>query len=129
MAEMLKVTAVGDKELMAKIRALGKAGEQAGRKILYRKAEKIAGKAKDEVPVDTGALKSTIHVDLGDGDEISAAVVCGGPAAPYAVYVHEDLTARHPVGGPKFIERPFLEEVPTVAPAIVAELNKVAKGK
>jgi hypothetical protein len=39
------------------------------------------------------------------------------------------LTARHPVGGPKYIERPFLQELPSIAPAILAELDKLAKGK
>lgn len=29
--------------------------------------------------------------------------------APYAVYVHENLSARHPVGAAKFLERPMRE--------------------
>jgi hypothetical protein len=126
MPTLVKITPVGDKELMKRINALGVQGAKAARKVLYRKAEKIAGEAKGEVPVDTGALKSTIHVEM---DDDGAAIVAGGPAAGYAVYVHEDLTARHPVGGPKYIERPFLQELPSIAPAILAELDKLAKGK
>jgi hypothetical protein len=36
---------------------------------------------------------------------VSVRVEVGGPAAPYALLVHEDLTAHHPVGGAKYLER------------------------
>ena len=130
MASILKITSVGEKELLAKIKAMGPAGMNAARKVIYRKAEEIAGKAKDEVPVDTGALKSTIHVELDeDQNSTSASIVAGGPSAGYGAIVHEDLTARHVVGGAKYIERPFLEVLPSIAPAIVKELGRVVRGK
>lgn len=130
MAELVRITAVGDKALMDKLRSLGPKAFQEAKRVIYQKAEVIAGKAKEEVPVDTGALRSSIHVELDEGPEsVSASIVAGGPAAEYAVYVHEDLTARHPVGGPKFIERPVLEVAPTIAPAILKAIDKVAKGK
>jgi len=57
--------------------------------------EIVAKEADRLVPVDTGALKNSqeIHDD---------AIVY---TAPYGVYVHEDLTARHPHGEAKFLEK------------------------
>ncbi len=36
-------------------------------------------------------------------------LVTGGPAVDYAFIVHEDMNAKHKVGEPKYLERPFLE--------------------
>jgi hypothetical protein len=52
----------------------------------------------------------------------------GGPAAPYAIYVHEDPKARHKPGKSyKFLEIPFNEAVPkmeqNLARAIETELE------
>ncbi len=123
MAELVKITSVGDKDLLNKIHAFGTAGVRAATRVLFQKAEVIAGRAKEAVPVDTGALRSTIHVEMDQGATVSAAVVAGGPAAPYAVVVHEDLTARHTVGGPKYIERPMLEVLPSIAGAILKAIG------
>lgn len=131
MADFVRVTSVGDKELRAKIAALGAGATKAVRAVLYRKAEEISGKAKQAVPVDTGALRSTIHVEGPKGSEghISVSVVAGGPAAPYAEPVHEDLGKFHPNGTAKYIERPFLEVLPSVKPALLEALDSVAKDR
>lgn len=126
---IVKITAVGDKELLKQIHALGTRGFQAAKKVIYQKAEVISGRAKESVPVDTGALRSTIHVEIEEGDTASASVVAGGPAAPYAAIVHEDMLARHTVGGPKYIERPVLEVMPSIAPAIRRAITQASKGK
>jgi hypothetical protein len=39
----------------------------------------------------------------------------GGPAAPYAIKVHEDLEAFHRVGQAKFLESVLLESAPHLA--------------
>lgn len=129
MPEMVRVTVIGDKELIAKLRRTGEEGAKAARKALYQKAEEVAAKAKAPgmTPVKTGNLRSTIHVEPIQAGQSEYSIVAGGPAAPYALYVHEDLTARHPNGQAKYIERPFLEVLPTVAPAIGAALDKLLK--
>jgi hypothetical protein len=43
--------------------------------------------------------------------------------APYALFVHEDLEARHAVGGAKYLERPAREHAEEIA-AAVAEAAK-----
>ena len=62
--------------------------------------------AKKRTPVDTGVLRSSGHVQgpFKDGDSWVIRLVFGGPAAPYAVFVHERLDLKHPVGQSKYLE-------------------------
>lgn len=80
---------------------------------LKRLAEEIAARARDLVPVDTGALFGTIHVvqprDARGRYRVGWAIVAGGTSAPYAIYVHEDLRARHDRGQAKFMEKSAVE--------------------
>jgi hypothetical protein len=46
------------------------------------------------------------------GKQIQVRLVFGGPAAPYAAIVHENLTAHHPVGQAKYLESVALERRP-----------------
>jgi hypothetical protein len=45
------------------------------------------------------------------GNEISVNIIFGGPTAPYAVYVHENLDVHHPYGEAKFLERACMDHV------------------
>lgn len=130
MANILRVTSIGEKALDERLARAGEAGHKLASKIAYRKAEEIAGKAKDAVPVDTGALKSTIHVEREDGgSKWAVEIVAGGPSAGYGAIVHEDLRAHHDVGGPKYIERPFLEVLPSIGQAIIDAIDRAEKGR
>jgi hypothetical protein len=61
---------------------------------------------------------------MGPNDSIIyALIVAGGPAAPYAIYVHEDLEAIHPVGQAKFIESVLLESRPFMAARIAKRID------
>ena len=113
-------------------RLLQKIGEKVRDHIgtaLYREAERIMTASKKQVPVDTGALRSTGHIREPEvsGNMVSVVLGYGGPAGAglkprkgkrskrvidnvgYAVYVHEKLNAKHHVGGAKFLEKPMLE--------------------
>lgn len=52
----------------------------------------VIAPAKDLVPVDTGALRSTLHASepVIAGTRIDVQASAGGPAAPYALAVHEN---------------------------------------
>jgi ribosome modulation factor len=78
---------------------------------MYKEGEIIAGNAKDICPVDTGTLRDTTTVLLPkiEGDSVLQEIGSGGPAAPYAIYVHENMNAHHPVGQAKYLEQPFRE--------------------
>src|SRR3990167_2541856 len=119
---MIGIRITGLKEAAA---AAGTAGPRyiaEVRDISYRWAEAVMTKAKLLTPVDTGALRSSGHVQ----DQSSASVVrivlgFGGPSAGYAVYVHENLHAHHPVGQAKFLETPFNESL--------ADLERALRGR
>lgn len=74
-------------------------------------AEQIAEGARERVPVDSGALRDAIHVDV-DGMEVS--VVAGDDDAFYGHIVEHGgvHTPAHPFLIPAYeAERPNLEEV------------------
>ena len=76
-------------------------------------------------PKDTGDLRSTIRV-VGpefSGKRITAYITAGGPKAPYALYVHENLHVRYRVGGPKYIERPLRESAPFMGARVAARIQ------
>lgn len=117
--------------------ALDKVLEQFGQKavveagnLLYMRGETIALDSKQNyVPVDQSTLQGTIHVEppVIEGTQASVRVAAGGPAADYAEAIHEHLSEHSPPswkaaeasgrgvhftqGGPKYLERPFLEGI------------------
>lgn len=85
-------------------------------------AELIMTEAKRRTPVLTGALRSSGVVLPLDG-EIGATLTFGGPAAPYAVYVHENMEAFHGVGQAKFLESAVLEAIPSLPQQIADRIR------
>jgi hypothetical protein len=63
----------------------------------------VEGEAKALAPVDTGALKNSGYTRKAPGP---LAVEVGFSAA-YAIFVHENLEARHHVGQAKFLQTPL----------------------
>lgn len=96
---------------------------------LKKCAEVILKKALKYVPVDTGALKASGRVEVeGQAKGSVARVVFGGTRETfYALYVHENLEAKHEAPTcAKFLERACRETAGTCA-SIVAytlETNK-----
>lgn len=141
----------GLKEMQEALQKLARRFPDHVAKALYRRAEEIMTRSKREfVPVDTGNLRATGHVHEPErhGRKISVAMSYGGPAAPYAIAVHEHLSEHspwswqraenygegvhfHPAGrGPKYLERPLMEAMKTMAEDIAKDVNleKAAKG-
>ena len=86
--------------------------------------QEILSNSMAEVPKDTHTLLMSAFYEVsrrrikvwayeailgygGNGDPINPRT--GQPASTYMVDVHEDLTARHPVGKAKFLEDPVIE--------------------
>jgi len=69
--------------------------------------ENILHPSMEQVPVDTGALRRSAmaHKPVINGTQVTVSVSYD---TNYAIYVHEDLSARHPHGNAKFLERPAL---------------------
>lgn len=122
----------GTEELAAALRQAGERAPAAFAGVLYREAERIMAKSKEIVPVDTGALKGTGHVQLPEvnGPEISVTLGFGGPAVDYAVIVHEDTMLRHTPGQQaKYLEQPMLEAARDMEARLAAELRREIEGR
>jgi hypothetical protein len=126
MAESSKTISVelkGADDVLEKIGQALIAARQQAAGGLYRVAEEMIAESKQRVPVDTGALKNSGHVQGPDESPggVSVTLGYGGPSAGYAIIVHEDLEALHRVGEAKFLESVVREYAPTL-------LDRVAKG-
>jgi len=101
---------------------------------LFQEAEDIAGNSKEHfVPVDTGALRNSIFATRPkvSRNNVSVSIVAGGPAAPYALRVHEWLGAgvKWSVGGtgPKYLSQPLNQARPGIKRALQKALGKAIK--
>jgi len=106
-----KVIVKGVDKTLARLARMNPRARQALKAALYMEGENIMGESKRQVPVDTGNLRTTGHVEPPKEASgiITVTLGYGGPAAPYAVYIHEDLTKRHAVGKAKYLEDPANE--------------------
>lgn len=130
---------------MARKRIIKKGGSVEGVEVLIRTLKKdekentknlreglneaaryLFGITDEVVPVDTGLLQSTGGIDDVTDDEVEPEVILGYGSndAYYAVYVHEDLEARHAPGKQaKYLEGPFDENVDDMIAIIREQLN------
>lgn len=95
-------------------------------RALYAEAEVEMTEAKKRTPVDTGALRSSGHVDPPQttfSGDVSVTLGFGGPAVNYALKVHEDLEAYHRVGQSKYLESTLMESRPYMAARIARRIN------
>lgn len=140
----VRIDVSGANEMLADLKRLGPAGVTAAKGVFGRFTARVVAKAKPQTPVDPedgGALRDSVRATKPTSTRtglVSAGVVAGGAplarhlaaghhkANVYAVVQHEDLTKHHTTGGPKFIERPFLQEIERVPDELLAELDKVA---
>lgn len=79
--------------------------------------EHISGVSVQQTPVEEGTLRRSHQVSLGDM-EVAVSV-----DTPYAVAVHEDMSARHPDGNAKFLENAFNSETKESAEIIAREIR------
>lgn len=101
--------------------AISKLGN-GSRKALLAACDEILGESMAQVPLDTSTLMLSAFYEVkghwrtgwdaiigygGNGDPVNPKT--GKPASSYAVAVHEDLSAHHPIGKAKFLEDPVRE--------------------
>lgn len=108
----VKMELFGDKEL---INALKKGGEKSPHAIaqaIWEEANLIFAKSQVLVPVDTGVLRGSggVSAPQQGPQGYFVDVFYGGPAAPYALYVHEIIENYHkPPTQAKYLEQPLME--------------------
>ena len=102
---------------------------QAGR-ALVEEAQLEQKESMKRTPVLTGALRASHETSdfTLTKDTIEVSIKVGGASAPYAVVVHEDLSAFHKVGQAKFLESTIQESAPHMAARVSKRLhlNKAA---
>lgn len=141
----IKVVVTGAEEVRASLRRVGKAGQEAAKKVLGDYAKKILAKAKPLTPVDPedgGQLRDsgrTTKPTVTRAGNVSAGIVFGGAPLKrvmgkrrlnvYAIVQHEDLTLKHTTGQAKFLEQPFFQIAPEVPNAVLAELDRLTAGE
>ena len=95
-------------------------GKDAGRvvgQVITEEANMIFAKAMILTPIDTGALRGSggVSAPMNSPQGIAVDIFFGGPAAPYALYVHEIMYYKHnaPTQA-KYLEQPFMERLPDI---------------
>lgn len=94
-------------------------------KALFEEAHIERAESMRRTPVEFGPLRASHEVlePKINGRDISVSIVVGGPSAPYAWYVHENLEAFHKVGQAKFLESTILESRPFMAQRVARRID------
>ena len=117
------IIVLGVMDLKKNLRRLGLSASHELGKALYIEGEGIMGQSKSMfVPVDTGLLRSTGHVEIPRPGPI-VFLGYGGPAAKYALAQHENR-GRHKVGQRKYLEIPMLAAIPGMDVRIGRNMQK-----
>jgi len=111
MAVAFRMTVTGLPLVQDALRRVGRNAPTALARALTEEAEEIIGESKLEVPVKTGALRASgvvLPTVIAFGGAVTVEAGYGGPAAPYALAVHENLGISHsPPTKAKYLEDPF----------------------
>jgi hypothetical protein len=132
---MVGMSLSGASSLIKRLAVAGAMADTYTAQAIYREALKIFAVSQRLVPVQYGNLKGsglvTSPTKVSGGYEVL--IGYGGPAAPYAVYVHEITTSYHkPPTQAKFLEQPVLEAAGHFGAQMSSTIGKFlyhAKGK
>jgi uncharacterized membrane protein len=117
----------GGEKVLAALRSYGDAAAPALGRALYGEANVIFNDSQEIVPVDTGTLKNTGYVHQPQSPApgiVEVLVSYGGPAAAYALAVHERLGVRHkPPTQAKYLETPLLARSAGMAARIAQRMG------
>jgi hypothetical protein len=101
---------IGTEALQAKFKKAGKLAQTAIDAGSYNVGLTILAQAIPGTPKKWGVLRGSGYVALPKNGEVT--VGFGGPAAAYAWPQHENMTFKHAVGGPKFLENALYAVAP-----------------
>ena len=102
----------GDEQLVKALKSGKEKSPQAIAQAIWEEANIIFAKSQILVPVDTGVLRGSGGVSAPQmGNQgYFVDIFYGGPAAPYALYVHEIIGNYHnPPTQAKYLEQPLME--------------------
>ena len=107
----------GGDELLNMLKTLPPEGARVVGQAIFEEATNIFNKSQVLVPVDTGALRGSggVSAPIYSADGVAVDVFYGGPAASYALIVHEIQGNYHnPPTQAKYLEKPFMEALPNI---------------
>lgn len=117
MTQVYKFEIEGAQELRNMLEVSGRDAGRVVGQVITEEANTIFGKALILTPVDTGALRGSggVSAPMQTQAGIGVDIFFGGPAAPYAMYVHEIIGNYHnaPTQA-KYLEQPFMERLPEI---------------
>lgn len=117
--------------MVSNLRKIEKKYPEVVANAMYQEMQIEATEMKKRTPVDTtpnaphpGNLRNSIHVEDPEirGKEINV-IVATGVQAPYAIFVHENPDAIHPVGEWKFMESVLRESQRTMGARIARRIH------
>jgi hypothetical protein len=132
MAKTYTFTLEGDVELQAVLRSAQLNAPKAVAIAIYEEANVIFAKSQVLVPVDTGALRGSGGVSAiqGSGQGMYVDIFYGGPAASYALYVHEIIGNYHkPPTQAKYLEQPFMQSLAEIQNNISRRIIHILKSR
>lgn len=115
----------GIPQMQARLRRIAVEYPEKVGAAMYKEAQIEMTESKRRVPVDTGALRASgiVSEPEVEGERVSVVMSYGGVAADYAIYVHENLDAFHPVGQAKYLESVLNESRPYMALRIAKRIG------
>ena len=134
----IRTRTIGLRRLKSRLRRYPRHTARAVSRALYQEGEETITDAKEDTPVDTGALRASGFVELPErrASVIRVALGFGGVAGSgnqgqsnaedvgYAVYVHEDCNAYHDVGRCKYLEIHVRQTVRRLPRRIAREVHR-----
>ena len=117
-------------ELKAKVQRLAQVFPDGVKQALWEQGRLIMNESVEQVPVDTGYLRSTSYVNdpFEEGGKIAVEM---GYYANYAAPVHDrpDPPVHHEVGKALFLADPFEKKGPDLQRNIVARVEEMLGGE
>jgi hypothetical protein len=120
----------GDQELINALKAGEEDTPQAIAQAIWEEANVIFAKSQVLVPVDTGVLRGSGGVSAPQmgSQGYFVDIFYGGPAASYALYVHEIIGNYHnPPTQAKYLEQPVMEAMATIQENIRGRIIDIIK--
>jgi hypothetical protein len=130
MAKTFTFTLEGDLELKAMLEAAREKSPLAVAQAIWEEANLIFAKSQVLVPVDTGVLRGSGGVSAPQKGTTGyfVDIFYGGPAADYAMYVHEIIGNYHkPPTQAKYLEQPFMEALPQIQNNISTRIMHIVR--
>lgn len=114
-----------DDGVSARLSTLTRGIPEVSKEALSEEADLTIVQALPRTPLETGALRGSFRKSEAqvERNTVSVTVEVGGDEAPYAIFVHENLDAYHPIGQAKFLEQTVRERGRTFPGRMAERIN------